>query len=135
MRAAVVASALALTAVPALAGSIFDYGHMADAKVILNGRTFEITVHGKRDTMMLQPTMGGAWSLSDPPGKWPLPVWRKAAEAFVSPAGCGISDIVALGIKTAGTWEATFVCPAGIDLHELVAEQRVELRRGQPLHP
>lgn len=117
---------------PASAASIFDYGHMPDAKVVVDGRTFEIIVHTKRDTILIRPTMAEAMSWSDLVDHWPLAVYRKAAEAFVGPLGCGIESVK---VVLKPSFEAAFVCPAGVDLHELVFEQHAALANGQPLHP
>lgn len=123
----------ALAATPALAGSLFDYGHMPDAIVTVEGRTIKLTVHAVRDTIMLQPTMAEAWSISDPVLHWPMSAWQTAADQFVAPVGCKVTDIDGLG--AAGIWEARFTCPPGVDLHQLIANQRALLQRGQPLHP
>lgn len=131
-RWAILIVALVL-APPAVAGGIFDYGHMPDATVIIEGRTFRLTLHATRDTILLQPTMGEAWSFSDPVLRWPMRAWQQAADAFVAPVGCKITDIDGTGVGSA--WEAEFTCPLGVDLHALVADQRALLQRGQPLHP
>jgi hypothetical protein len=132
-RAALIAAALAVSvAAPASASSIFDYGHAPDTRVVVDGRTFEITVHTKRDTMLIRPTTGEAFSLTDLVNNWPLSVYRQAAEVFVAPLGCGIESVK---VVLKPNYEASFVCPAGVDLHELVFAQHADLARGAPLHP
>jgi hypothetical protein len=67
------------------------------------------------------------------PGRWPLDVWLHAAQHFVRPIGCDISDIHA-GWRMGGTWEVTYVCPDQVDLRALIKAQRSDLKRGVPLH-
>ena len=132
-RLALVALLLAGAAgTAARAASIFDYGHEPDAKIVVEGRTFLLTLHAKRDTIEVRPTVGEAWSASDPTISWTLPVFRSAVETFLAPVGCGVSDVT---IIMRPTWEAAFVCPPGVDLHALVIVQRRSLQAGQPLHP
>jgi hypothetical protein len=52
---------------------------------------------------------------------------------IVAPIGCGISDIRPLW-RSGAAWEATYVCPAGVDLVALVKEQRPALKQGEQLH-
>ena len=117
--------------------SLFSAGWpwSADAKVLDDqGRTYTIYVHRKHDVLLIQPRMseiiGGAGAVSH----WPINSWRHAAETFVAPLGCGIPDVYAV-TKAGATWEATFVCPTGVDLRATVIAQRAALQQGQPLHP
>lgn len=126
----------ALSAFVVVAGALADllsYHGFASARITDEaGRTFNIYVNGSRPTLLLEPRLGTA--LSGQPSKWPLPYWRHAAESFVAPLGCGISEIRAIAVSGAA-WEATYVCPATINLPALVAAQRPQLLAGAPLHP
>lgn len=96
--------------------------------VYVNGNKFIVGVHKKYDTLLMQQSLGSR--VVDVP----LQTWRRIAETFVGPAGCGISKVEAITVAGA-TWEATYVCPAGVDLHQLVKEQRKALKEGTPLSP
>ena len=112
------------------ANSVLDYHGYSDASVALAEDTFRIYVNKNWNTFLIQPAMsvvvrGG--------GHFPITTWRIVAEKFVYPVGCGISDLRALS-KMGASWEATYVCPASVDLLALVNAQRADLRRGVPLH-
>ena len=122
---------IAAAAAPASANGILDYSWtMADARVPMGDTAFNVWIQKKRDTILIEPSMktvmGGG-------GHYPDNVWRTVAEGFVSPIGCGVSDVVPLS-RAGAAWEATFVCPAGVDLHALARAQRDDLKRGLPLH-
>ena len=123
---------VAAAATPAAASSMFDYNvmSMADAHVPMGDMHFNIWIHGKRDTFMIQPGYSTAFSGG---GHFPEATWRTVAEAFVSPLGCGISDVKPIS-RAGATWEATYVCPADIDMHSLAKAQRADLVHGLPLH-
>lgn len=135
MRRVALALILALGPASASAGSLFDYMKLTyDAKLTVDGRVFSVMLHKSQDRFLLQPSMHEAFTGMGAPAHWPLPVWRKAAETFVEPVGCGISDMDAIS-RHGGSWEATYVCPPGVDLRALVAAERKDLRQGLPLHP
>lgn len=130
-----VVTTMGLLASPAaFAAGFLTYPWTASATFDDGGRRFVAYINGKTDTILLQ----GSWkeivhearSMRD----WPIQYWRQAAETLVGPAGCGISDVHAL-MKNGATWEATFVCPAGVDLRKLAKEQHEALMKGEPLHP
>lgn len=134
MRALVLAAALAALAAPApaAAASILDYGWgQADAHEPMGSANFDIWVNKKRDTILMESSIGTSLGGG---GHMPEPTWRLLAEAFVKPLGCGISDVRSLS-KIGAAWEATFVCPAGVDLRAAVRAQRSALQHGAPIHP
>jgi hypothetical protein len=104
----------------------------SDAMIIDTGRSFQIYVHPRQDKLLVQPSMSQA--LHDVPGRWPLAYFRHAAEAFVAPLGCGISEMDVVGPKAGASWEASYVCPEGVDLRALIREQRRGLKTGAPIH-
>jgi hypothetical protein len=112
------------------------WGWNSDAKVVDIDGAFNVWVYRPRnhDSLLLEPRMseilGGAGAVSH----WPIAFWRHAAEAFVRPVGCGISDVQAIS-KDGAAWRALYVCPPGVDLRALVMAQRPALQQGQPLHP
>jgi len=129
-----IAALFVALAIPATshAGSLLSYGwRTAGAEETVDGKHFSIYIHPKDNTILLQPKMGALFH--DIPAQWPLVVWRQAAEAFVSPIGCGISDVKAM-TRTGATWEATYVCPDGVDLRALAESQRSDLKKGAILH-
>jgi hypothetical protein len=132
IRSAALACVLAaLAAGPAAANSMWDYGmKFSDATVIIGSDPIRIYVHKSRNTFMMQPAMS---TIMGGGGHFPESTWRLAAEKFVYNIGCGISDVVAFS-KAGATWEATYVCPDGVDLRALVAAQRDALKHGEPLH-
>ena len=138
MRRAATAFAIAAALSPPAAAGIFDYS-WPDAKLISDdGHAFTVYLQPKRDVILLEPRLIQAYTgpptAWGAPSKWPINVWRHAAELFVQPIGCGLSDVHAVW-KTGAAWEADVVCPADVDLHKLVSAQRHELLAGQPLHP
>lgn len=125
------AAGLAVSA-PALANSIFDYGGgfaFSDASVMLGDRTIRVYVHKSRNTLLLQPAVK---ELGRDPSNWPDADWQAAAAAFVRPLGCVIPQTLPLA---RATWEATYLCPAGIDLPALVKRQGQAVKDGAPLRP
>ena len=130
-RALLAALVVGSLAYPAAASSIFDYGMgMADARVPMGDSAFNIWIAKGRPTFLIEPAMktvlGGG-------GHYPDPVWRVVAEAFVQSIGCGISEVRPLS-RMGAAWEATYVCPTGVDLIALVREQRDALKHGERLH-
>ena len=121
-------------AIPAtsFAGSLLSYGFSKSvAHETVEGKHFTLYVHPKDKTILVQPKL--VENLHDVPSQWPLVVWRQAAEAFVSPIGCGISDVKVL-TRMGASWEATYICPDGVDLRSVAEAQRADLKRGTPLH-
>ena len=131
-RAFVAAGLAAVLAAPgALANSVLDYSGFSNASVSLGDRTFRIYVHKSRNTFLLQP----AWKdMGRQPTAWPDADWQTAAAALVRPVGCAVPQTVPLA-RWGATWEATYLCPLGIDLPALVKQQAAALRGGAALHP
>ena len=120
-------------AVPAQAASLFSYPmNFGQATIHDGGRTFKLWVHPKENRILLEAAIGQ--SFFGKPGKWPLEYWRQAAESFVAPVGCGIQD-VDVNWRAGASWEASYVCPPGVDLRALVNAQTDQLKKGQPLQP
>lgn len=129
MRGAL-AAAIVFVALPAQAGNLLSYGWgMADASVPMGDGHFNIWVHHKDNTFLIEP---GLSTVMVGGGHFPDLTWRQVAEAFVSSVGCGISDVRPIS-RAGAAWEATFVCPPGVDLHALVKAQRAALKAGQRL--
>lgn len=127
------ASAAALaSAIPASADSLFTYT-IGPFPVTVDGRKLDVTLSTKSDTLLVQahPFQGDRHGLA---ADWPIEIWRRAAEKFVEPAGCGISAVT-VKWRIGATWEAAFVCPAGIDLSALVKAQKERLKSGLPIEP
>jgi hypothetical protein len=129
--------ALAVAADPAPASSpavtsapLLSYGgETADAVVTVSPYRFSIYVHPEHDLLLIQPKLFGNPPRSD---QWPIGLWRQAAEQFVAPLGCGIPT-VQVKTRMGSTWEASFLCPEGVDLRGLVMAQRDALKKGTPL--
>jgi hypothetical protein len=134
MKGALIAVALLVSAPAAEAQSILSYKWTSDALVLDHGRAFTIYIHPKADTLLIQPRLSQVYGGRAKPQDWPLDYWRQAAEAFVEPIGCGISD-VSVKSRIGATWQAVFVCPPGVDLRRLAADQHATLIKGEPLHP
>lgn len=83
----------------------------------------------KNDNMLLAQAGIGSMGTQN----WNISDWRRAFEAFVEPVGCGVPELTAIS-KLGSTWEATVLCPEGVDLSALMAAQKSEIRRGAPLH-
>lgn len=123
---------VALLGGSAQAAGMMSYGMAtADAELVYEGRAFSIYVHPKQDLLMLQPKLSETFKPPIPP-EWPIGFWRGAAEQFVKPAGCGIPEVHVLS-KNGATWEASYLCPAGLDLRALILAQRSALKRGSEL--
>ena len=132
MKRAVVAIATLTLASHAEAGSLLSYGWgNSDASVPMGSGHFNIWVHHKDNTILIEPgmstVMGGG-------GHFPDSTWRTIAEAFVEPVGCGISDVRPIS-RIGAAWEATYVCPEGVDLRALVKAQHDRLTKGERLVP
>ncbi|MGN6208813.1 hypothetical protein [Asticcacaulis sp.] len=123
--------AIALVASPTQAKthSMFAYSGPR-YPVMLNGGKYIVEVHKSDNTILMQGALGSGTGSADTP----ISVWRRVAEQFVTPAGCGIPRVEAI-MKDGGTWEATVMCPEGVDFHQLVNEQKAALKRGEPLQP
>ena len=131
MKAAIFAVCLVALAPPAIANSPFDYGWgMADAHVPMGDTFFNVWVQKTRNTILLEPSVKTALVGG---GHYPDTTWRTVAEAFVQPVGCGISEVRPL-LRIGAAWEATYVCPDGVDLRSLVKSQRPLLQHGAKLH-
>lgn len=124
---AAVATALAGCATP---GRLMSYGpERADAFVEHEGSRVKIYAHPRDPMLLLQPAFGRGFHAT---GEAAIFLWRAVAERFVEPAGCGIS---AVSYLSTASWEATYVCPEGVDLRALIAEQRSALQAGAALQP
>ncbi len=127
----VTAVALAMVAIApsAIAGSQLDYQvGMADARVTVGNLTFNIWLHRKRPTFLMEPS----WATMLSGRKYADPVWRTVADAFVTPVGCGILVVRPLS-RMSADWEATYNCPDGVNFLSLAKAQRKFLKRGEPL--
>ena len=130
---AVAAALLAATDAES-ASSIFDFGlGLSEATVTVEGKTFRIYTNKRgRDSILLQAAIKDSLGGMNP-AAWPLADWRRAAETLVAPVGCGIEDVAAV-TRIGASWEATYVCPPGVDLRALIREQSADLKQGAPLH-
>jgi hypothetical protein len=128
IAAAVLAASVASNA---SAASLLSYGWgLSDATVTVGSHTFRIYVHPRDDTLLIQAAMK---DMGANPSKWLLREWRTAAETLVTPVGCGISEVRAMA-RMGASWEATYVCPPGVDLRALIKAQRHDLQQGAQLH-
>jgi hypothetical protein len=132
MRSAfAIAATLVLVATPAFSANIFSYTGPRSV-IAVDGHKYHVAIHPKQDLVMIQSTLGDAYS-GKRPDQWPVSTWRGVAEALVTPLGCGISEVHSLGSPKGGTWEAAYVCPVGVDLRAIFKDQRKALEAGSPL--
>ena len=124
-------TAVILAAAPALANSIFDYSGFSNASVMLGDRTFRIYVNKSRNTLLLEAAMK---DMGKSPSAWADADWQAAAAAFVRPIGCVVPQTVPLS-RLGAAWEATYLCPVGVDLPTLVKQQSAALKDGGALKP
>lgn len=136
----------ALTMAAALSGCVagmsrmMTYGNeLADAKVRVGHRVFNIYVHPTDPTLLVQRGVAAAMGQGMAEGATfgatnlmsPMPIWRAAAQAVLDAAGtgCTVSEAYTLDNKT--TWEARYACPDGKPLPgDLVREKRPVWREG-----
>jgi hypothetical protein len=128
---AVAGAAFSAAAEPATMSSFGIWRFSADGYVQADDRRFSIYVHPKENLLMIQPKIADTVRMN--PSQWPVQVWRDAAEAFVEPLGCDISDVEVM-MRSGATWQAAYVCPSDVDLRKLVREQKADLKQGVPLH-
>ena len=123
-------------------GRMNEYGkHLADAKTKVGRDTFSMWVHPKEDSILIQKGFGASMGQSFMEGaslgtahlQARKTIWEAAANWLVTPLGCKTTD--AYSIDNRITWEATYTCPAGVDLRGEVASHRTSLRQGVPLTP
>ena len=142
--AAALAMLAAIVLAQAAAAQPFDPCRLAmsnlRATVHVDGKSFRLGIDKKLDGIVILPTfkvLGGAMAGGVDPVHWPSEYWRQAAEALVTPVGCGIPDVGVYGKNgfNPGIWWATYKCPPGVDLRKLMADQHDALMRGEPLHP
>ena len=112
--------------------SLLSYPWSSSGLIKDQGKSFTVYVHGKENSILLQPRLINTFNQDT--SSWPISTWRHAAETFVSPIGCGISDVKAVS-RMAASWEATYVCPEGIDLKSIARSERAWLLKGEPLRP
>lgn len=113
----------------------------ATAEITLDSRRYTMIVHPKENTILLQRGMGASVGRSFVQGATfgvvetsvPYDRWRSAAQAYVAPVGCTITDVYPLDQNS--TWEARFQCPGGVDLFALTLDQRAAVNKGEPLQP
>ncbi|HEX7760305.1 MAG TPA: hypothetical protein VF459_12435 [Caulobacteraceae bacterium] len=127
---ALTATAAVLAGAPALANSLFDYGGFSNASVVMGDNTFRIYVHKSRNTFVLEAAMK---DFAKRPNTWPQSDWQAAANSFVRPLGCVVPQTVSIGPGVA--WEATYLCPLGVDLPALVKQQGEAVKGGAALRP
>lgn len=109
--------------------SLLSYGTgFRDAMVIYDGEKFSIYVHPKDQALLIEPAMSMLGR------KFPLQTYRAVAEQFVAPLNCGIPSVDAITV-TGAAWEASYECPAGVNLREIVKAQRASLKRGEAIQP
>ena len=126
-------------------GRIESYPHgFADAKVRVGSRAFSVWLHRKEPTVMVQRGFGAGMGQAFASGLTlnavnltePMPYWKAAAQAVLTPIGCTVSDVYTLDNRS--TWEARYTCPAGVDVDAYVEAHRDELRKGievpDPMH-
>jgi hypothetical protein len=128
MRRFVAVTLLIIWAGPANAESMFGYDLPA-AKVNVEGRIVTVAPHRRKNQLLMQKAFEAIVSY---PEAWQIETYRAAAERFVAPVGCGIEKVEAISVM-GGTWYASYVCPAGVDLYNLIKAQRKALKAGAPL--
>lgn len=107
-------------------GRLLSYGgELADAKTRLGQAEFQIYVHPTDRTLLIQRSLGQIAGGIDQSVEF-----TAAARSFVAPLECTVGPAQLI---SAGSFEAPYECPAGVDLPQIVAQQRAALRGGQPL--
>lgn len=143
---AIILVALSVTGCASMqrAASYASDGQMSfDGKIMVDGRSMDMSIHPRDDTLFVQRGMGDSAAAGALQGLtfgisrgW-KPDPRKIDEAlrmFLQPVGCTASPSYEVG-STDTNYEARYSCPAGVDLRAIMADQRDALRRGEPLHP
>ena len=134
--AAVTAAALTVSACAGI-GRMETYPHgFADAKVTVGKRHFSVWFHRSEPTVMVQRGMGSGMGQAMASGLTlnavnftePMPYWKAAAQAVLTPLGCTVGDVYTLDNRS--TWEAKYTCPTGTDVVAQVEAHRDEWRRG-----
>lgn len=126
------------------AASYSSDGQMTfDGRLSVDGRTMSMSIHPRDDTLLVQRSLGDSTAAGAVSGLtfglmggW-KPDPRKidvALAGFLQPVNCSASPVQEIG-NDDSSFEAVFRCPAGVDLHALMAQQRASLRRGEPLRP
>ena len=139
-RALVAAVALALLSGCAGISRALSYGNgWADAIYTTQGKRYEVWMHPKDNTILLNGSIGdamakgviGGLTLGIAGRDADASVWMTGARAFLDPAGCRVKDLYP--VQLPDSWEVVYECPNGVDLRQLVREQRAALRDGKPL--
>jgi hypothetical protein len=135
-----VAVAVVLLAGCAGFNRILSYGNgWADGMYNAQGKRFEVWMHPKDNTILLNGSIGNAFGKGlasgatfGLAGRDPnYSTWMAGAKALLDPVGCKVLDLRPLQVQT--SWEFDFDCPPGVDLRRLMREQREALRDGKPL--
>ena len=130
-KTALAAALLLSVSSPADASSLFDYGlGMADARVVMGNVGFNVWVHKKNPTILIEPSVGSMFAGME---RQPEMFWREVAQVFVQQIDCDITNVKPI-LRAGAAWEATYSCPAATDLPALVHEERPDLKVGEPLH-
>jgi len=122
----ILAAVLCATLAACGTGRLLSYGgELADAKVRLGDAEFQVYVHPKDETLLVQRSLGqisGGQDLSFE--------FQAAAARFLASVECRAGNATSI---SAGSFEVPYECDAGVELPQLVAQQRAALRAGQPL--
>ena len=141
--------ALALAVVAAVAlsgcastGRLLSYGNNnAQAQIDVAGRRMNVWSHPSDQTLLIVKTVGSAalggaiegatFGLAQARHPDPRAI-DTAVARFLEPVGCTAAPATELG--SGGTqYEATYTCPAGVNLRETMFAQKERLMRGEPL--
>lgn len=127
--------ALALVAMilpaQAQAKGLLSYTDKA-AKIKVGDQEFRFSVHPKDSFILIQVGAIGSFKAARAD---PEAIFRTAAEHLTKPLGCTVVLMDPMGAKGAGTWEAQYTCPDGVDLRSAFQAQRKELEKGATIHP
>lgn len=122
-------------------GRLSSYGSgLADANFNYEGYAVSASMHPTDDVILFRPALaqglGGSFARGLTLGlvgqESSQAKWSGIANGFLAGAGCRADTMDALD-PSSGYWEVAYVCPDGVNLRQLMADQRGDLRRGEPL--
>lgn len=122
--------------------SYADGDFSAEARIQVQGKPMNVSVHPRDNTLLAQTTVmdavgsgllkGATFGIFD---GWRPDPWQveAALKDFVRPLSCQISTPRHVGSEGV-TFEAAYSCPADVDLRSLMQAQSAALMRGEPIH-
>ena len=106
----------------------------ADAQVAVGNHHFSVWFDRKETTVFVKGGAGAGralvsvLTLNAVTFIEPVSYWRAAAQAILTPIGCTVSELHALGDRS--TWQVSYACPVGVDAVAEMEAHREEWRGG-----